>query len=289
MDEKRKEKVIGTFSYENNRKSMQAEAWAYVMECGRNWVETCKQHKRWFAHQKALPPIVIAEKDDEVHCSIIASECDKHEGLKASHMVCSTIVPDYLTVIVDAHMYQGTEQDTDWNLKNAEQKFSERFPAGSLQKIFEEGRGKEMGVSECLSCLRIGRDKKIVSLSLPYETVNGEIVWDDENLYFSKEETAGEHMVGFLPETLRKLIDLESLKNDPRVRESAEKTFGNILDMDNADGHIAHAAFTVLTQSGFIVMYNDGIYGGIDTFSQPHVNLIAMSEDIETIFSQAKH
>jgi len=227
----------------------------------KQWVDYAKSHKAIFVNKTErgdITPTVIVERDGEVQAIVSASEVDKHQGIAIAALSQIGFDPDYLTMIMDAHVYIGkpTKGQTP---EQAADEFRKKFPNG-LQAACDNDGACDLGeIADCLICHRIDRNGNIEMVTLPYSYhgKNGPpFSWMNEekfkeSFWAANSDDDENKLSGFIPESLR---DIMSKKKTPDHMPDLEKLAESMnLPLERARFHAARAVMLVLAEKGYFV------------------------------------
>jgi hypothetical protein len=141
----------------------------------------------------------------------------KYNGLGAAAMLKMAIDPDLIVFTSDAY----------WTDKE--------HHGSSLSEEFEKGN---KSVKEALICVSIDKAEKITLITIPYYAEDNIIIWD--------EATVMENPEGFIPESLKKIMNKPLIINHPLLQAIE-------LDEDKKIYHAARAAIHFLRDKGYNV------------------------------------
>lgn len=220
----------------------------------KDWMKLAKYHKGLWVKatdRGDMTPTVFAERKGEVLCAVVAPKVDKMLGLQAAAICRKALQADYLTMIVDTHIYHGKPGET-------EEEFLKNKPQ-DMQKACDEEDACERGlIADCLICHRIGQDKKLVHASMPYYYHGKDTVfrWLNDPDGFHEnlmDEHNPDHVIeGMIPDAMRQIISLPTFEDEPRIQMIASK-----LKLTNQFGkqmyHTARAAYQALSVEGYMV------------------------------------
>jgi hypothetical protein len=221
------------------------------------WVSLAKEYKKFWVEASErgdMPPAIFAERDGKVLCAVFAPQVDRDQALRAAAILRRALAIDSLTIILDAHIRTAKIEDKD--------EFLKKYKHGDMQKACDEEGACERGeISDCLICHRIGQDGKIqmATLTYSYHGKNGGVpfAWnnyggeDADQLHLMDENKEGVKLEGNVPNALRQIIKIEPLTNVDYI-QSVAAGFG--MDREKQLYHCARAVYSVLTQSGYLVI-----------------------------------
>lgn len=247
------------------------------------WLEQAKSQKQAWVHatdQGDVPPTVLIEKDGIHLCTVIAEQVDKHLGLHAARLLKKAFDPDFMTIMLDAHMTL-----TDGKSKEEQKRLVEKYVGkpGSMQKACDEEGACSLGeITDCINVVRIDRKANIAFgvVSYDYHGKGTTLKWTDYGSIMD-EATEGKPMVsGLIPDTLREIM----LNEKPLWEEPDLPDFMNMGDEEGISGEekfhrIGRAILSVLIQQKFFALICEELaqYGDL----APGIKMQRLDEFIE--------
>jgi len=226
------------------------------------WVDLAKSQKAWAVdctNRGDISPMVIVERDGEVLAIVISPEIDKRYGLQAAAMCQAGFDPDALTMVVDAHIHQGTTKEGQ-TVEESVDEYHKKFPKGMQHACDNEGACAVGEISDCLICHRITRDGKITLVTLPYSYHGKDggvpFQWLDTDERYKdmgnmSDNDEGVRLEGFIPDSLREIMKVPSiLEHIPQLKEMSE---ANDFNPERVRYHTARAIMAMMTTNKFIV------------------------------------
>lgn len=227
-----------------------------------DWIPFAKQHKENAVKNNDrgdIPPTVIVEKKGKIQMIVMANQVDKQLGLQATAVIRTSIDPDAVTLIMDAHVASMKPKEGQ-TAEEVEEEFKKKFPPGSMQKMCDEEGACDAGlITDCLICYRIDRDKKMSLVTLPYAYHGKEgppFKWldSDDKLNVMLNE-GGQLLKGYIPESLLEIMDGPVFHGNEtkRLKEFAD-SFPPEEREERIYYHTARAIMAMLTYKKFLVV-----------------------------------
>lgn len=203
----------------------------YIAE--KDWIELVKEIKEKVAKNNTFLPTVIAEKDGEVLCIVIASDANKNLAFKAASILRTGTGADTIVLALDAYIKKFDDKDKMGNIKQ-----------GDLQKAFLAG--DKDSITECLFCYRVTENGKAAFKSLPYKNEDGKIVW-------LKEELMDKNPIfeGVVNDMLKAIMLEKPFLNSPTLKE-----IGMEYEDDRRLFYIYRSIFNILHHERYIIIDN---------------------------------
>jgi hypothetical protein len=186
-------------------------------ESSEKWTEFARAYKESVVNKPKnggeICPLVVVERNNEILTFVKAPACDRDMGLAAARLLKLGFDPDALVLIFDVHMkaFDKEQDQAEQSEQEFVQQLKEAYPEG-LQKGREGG---DKSIKEALLCYRVNRDLSCHMVLLPYER-------DDKNLTWGETQTDVNPGSGYLPESLKSIMDLVPLAD--RIDEVFDKT-----------------------------------------------------------------
>ena len=229
-----------------------------------DWVPFAKQHKEHIVESTErgdISPTVIVEKNGKVQMIVISPDIDKNLGLQAAAVLHSSIDPDSITLIMDAHFAMGKREEGQTD-EEAQEAFRKKFPPGSMQKMCDEEVACEAGlITDCLLCYRITRDLESSVLTIPYAYHGKQgppFKWLDNNPEFVDKvlnSKDGGISKGYIPDSLVKIMKSPVfVGNESKLLRKVAETFLPEEREERIFYHTARAIMAMLSYRKFMIV-----------------------------------
>ena len=201
---------------------------------GGEWLEQAKNQKQAWVHATDVgdvPPTVFIEKDGKHLCTVVATQVDKHMGLYACRLLKKAFDPDFVTLMLDAHM-----TISEGKSKEEEERILEKYVGkpGSMQKACDEEGACALGeITDCINVLRVDREGNIAYgvVSYDYHGKGTTLEWTDHGQVIDEKTEKKPMLSGLMPEALREIM----LKEKPIWEDEGFPNFIN-KNMDDEEG-----------------------------------------------------
>lgn len=225
----------------------------------KKWVDFAKSHKSVAVNctdRGDITPTVIVEKDGEVLAVVSAPDVDKHQGLFGANLCRLGFDPDYLTVLLDAHIHKADPKKEGQTVEEFQEEYHKKFPKGMQHACDADGACATDEISDCLICHRIDKAGTIEMVILPYAYHGKDgpaFRWLESDKYKPEVFKSGDEkeVQGLIPEALREIMSKKaSFDETPFLREMAQKMD---FSEERTRFHIARATLYMLAEKGFVI------------------------------------
>lgn len=226
----------------------------------KQWIDYARSHKAIAVEctdRGDITPTVIIERDGQIQAIIAAPQVDKHQGLKIAALSQVGFDPDYLTILLDAHIHKGSFKEGQTPEEAAEE-YHKKYPKGLQAACDEEGACDLGEIADCLICHRIDRAGNIEMVTLPYAYHGKDgppFRWLSDEKYkesvFAANAEEGKVLTGLIPDALREIMSRKSITEEiPALKKIAEDME---FTPERARFHTARAIMYILAGNGCLI------------------------------------